>query len=494
MQCNRRRFLQSMAVTGAGLCLPTFGWAGFDPLWKPGTVCANPIDVTVFEMFKIGPGPSSSHTIAPMAAGNDFIGLCAKLPQEQLAQADGIKVHLYGSLSATGKGHGTDRAVAAGLLGHKPEECKAEFLDNLFVKPDDTRTVLLGPAKIPLKDSDVVFEQGTIEAPFSNVLVIELLGKGKQLASREYYSVGGGFLQWKGWKAQEKGKPVHAFDTMNGLLEIVKATGKSLPIIMLENEMAITGQTEQHIRQGAQRIIHVMDSSSATGLGLEGKLKGPFGLERRAKLMLEQAARSPEPADAFAARLSAYGQAGSEENAMGHPIVTAPTAGSAGVMPAVVHMLIKERGKTEADLVDGLLVASMVGTLIKRHASVAGADVGCQGEIGSASSMAAAMLAQVMGETPDVVENAAELALEHHLGMTCDPVGGYVQIPCISRNAMSSVKSWNAWMMARTGQGTRHPVGLDLCIRTMNQTGRDMKDDYRETARGGLAMFYTQGC
>ena len=185
MQCNRRRFLQSMAVTGAGLCLPTFGWAGFDPLWKPGTVCANPIDVTVFEMFKIGPGPSSSHTIAPMAAGNDFIGLCAKLPQEQLAQADAIKVHLYGSLSATGKGHGTDRAVAAGLLGHKPEECKAEFLDNLFVKPDDTRTVLLGPAKISLKDSDVVFEQGTIEAPFSNVLVIELLGKGKQLASRE---------------------------------------------------------------------------------------------------------------------------------------------------------------------------------------------------------------------------------------------------------------------------------------------------------------------
>ena len=163
-------------------------------------------------------------------------------------------------------------------------------------------------------------------------------------------------------------------------------------------------------------------------------------------------------------------------------------------MPAVVHMLIKERGKTEADLVDGLLVASMVGTLIKRHASVAGADVGCQGEIGSASSMAAAMLSQVMGETPDVVENAAEFALEHHLGMTCDPVGGYVQIPCISRNAMSSVKSWNAWMMARTGQGTKHPVGLDLCIRTMNQTGRDMKDDYRETARGGLALFYTQGC
>lgn len=164
MYCNRRRFLQSMAVTGAGLCLPSLTWAGFDPLWKPGSVCANPIDVTVFEMFKIGPGPSSSHTIAPMSAGNDFIHLCAQLPQEQLAQADAVKVHLYGSLSATGKGHGTDRAVAAGLLGQKPDECKAEFLDNLFVKPDDTRTVVLGPARIPLKDSDVIFEQGTIEA------------------------------------------------------------------------------------------------------------------------------------------------------------------------------------------------------------------------------------------------------------------------------------------------------------------------------------------
>ena len=494
MPCNRRRFLQSMAVTSAALCLPVVSRAGFDPLWKPGTVCANPIDITVFEMFKVGPGPSSSHTIAPMAAGNNFLSLCAALPQEQLAGATAVKVHLYGSLSATGKGHGTDRAVAAGLLGQEPDTCKAEFLDNLFVKPGDTRTISLGPARIPLKDSDVIFEQGTIKAPFSNVLVIELLAGKKTLASREYYSVGGGFLQWKGWKAPEKGRPVHAFDSMNGLLEIVKSTGKSLPLIILENEMAITGQSEQHIREGAQRILNVMENCAAAGLAAEGSLKGPFGLERRAKHMLELAGRSPEPADAFTARLSAYGQAGSEENAMGHPIVTAPTAGSAGVMPAVTHMLLHERGKTEADLVDGLLVASMVGTLIKRHASVAGADVGCQGEIGSASSMAAAMLSQVMGETPDVVENAAEFALEHHLGMTCDPVGGYVQIPCISRNAMSSVKSWNAWMMARTGQGTRHPVGLDLCIRTMNQTGRDMKPDYRETARGGLALFYTQKC
>ncbi len=207
MQCNRRRFLQSMAVTGAGLCLPTLGWAGFDPLWKPGTVCANPIDVTVFEMFKIGPGPSSSHTIAPMAAGNDFIGLCAKLPQEQLAQADAIKVHLYGSLSATGKGHGTDRAVAAGLLGQKPDECKAEFLDNLFVKPDDTRTVVLGPAKIPLKDSDVIFEPGTIEAPFSNVLVIELLGKGKALASRETIRWAAVFCSGRAGKPRIKASP-----------------------------------------------------------------------------------------------------------------------------------------------------------------------------------------------------------------------------------------------------------------------------------------------
>lgn len=238
-----------------------------------------------------------------------------------------------------------------------------------------------------------------------------------------------------------------------------------------------------------------MDKSVATGLEAVGKLKGPYNLERprRGPLSGGLGAKAGWE-DRFAASLSAYGQAGAEENAEGHPIVTAPTAGSAGVMPALIHMLIHDRNARERQLLDGMLTAAAVGFLVKRHASVAGADVGCQGEIGVASAMAAALLAQVNGDGPQLAENAAELALEHHLGMTCDPVGGYVQVPCISRCAMGAVKAWNACLMARTGKGTIHPVGLDLTIRTMAATGKDMDPRYRETSQGGLALYYSQGC
>ncbi|MDO5536987.1 MAG: L-serine ammonia-lyase, iron-sulfur-dependent, subunit alpha [Desulfovibrionaceae bacterium] len=280
---------------------------------------------------------------------------------------------------------------------------------------------------------------------------------------------------------------------MNGLLECLRKTGKSLPAILLDNERSMTGAGAAQVREGMLRLIGAMHASVRNGLERSGPLKGPFGLQRRAMGMYAEAERLSGP-EAFLARLSARGHAAAEENSDEHPIVTAPTAGSAGVMPAVVHTLVEDLKYDPEQLVDGMLAASLVGMLAKRHASIAGADVGCQGEIGVASAMSAALISQVLDGDPALVENSAELAMEHHLGMTCDPVGGYVQIPCISRCAMGAVKAWNASVMARAGRTTANPVGLDLAIRTMNATGRDMDARYRETARGGLALFYTRGC
>ncbi|WP_165073113.1 L-serine ammonia-lyase [Desulfovibrio sp. ZJ200] len=492
---TRRQFLYWGAGLGAGLLLsPASVLGGYDPTWKPGARPERALDITVFEMFKIGPGPSSSHTIAPMKAGNDFLELMRNLPEADLRQADTLQVRLYGSLSDTGIGHGTHKAVTAGLQGVTPESATVEIMDGLYVRQDDTVTIHCGPLSLPFGMGNFIFEKGEAAgAPCSDVLRISLAAGDRTLAEREYYSVGGGFLQWKGWKAPERGEPAHAFDSMNGLLECMKATGKSMPVILMENETALTGMHPDDVRQGLLRFVNAMTASVENGLARSGQLKGPYKVERRANGMFK-AAEGMGGADAFLARLSAYAHAAAEENSDGHPIVTAPTAGSAGVMPAVVYALEHERNLKGEQLVNGMLVASFVGMLAKRHASIAGADVGCQGEIGVASSMAAALAAHVLDGSAELVENAAELALEHHLGMTCDPVGGYVQIPCISRCAMGAVKAWNARVMARSGQGTWHPVGLDLTIRAMNATGRDMDPRYRETAKGGLALFYTGTC
>ncbi|MDD2967277.1 MAG: L-serine ammonia-lyase [Desulfovibrionaceae bacterium] len=492
MSITRRAFLSLSCAGMLSTLSPLKTWAGFDPLWRSGLPVGRPIDTSVLEIFKIGPGPSSSHTIAPMKAGNDFLALAKALPQEQLASADMLRVRLFNSMSSTGIGHHTDKAILAGLLGEEPETCSGELLDGLFAQPNDTRTVAIGSVRLPFSRQNIVFEKEHRKAPVSDVFTISLHAGEKTLLEREYYSVGGGFLQWKGWTPPERGKPRHSFDSMNGLLQLCQS-GLSIPQIMLENEMAITGLSKATILKRLEDIVLAMDSSVTAGLSIEGKLEGPYKLERRAASMYKEALALPAE-ERFLASLSAFAHAAAEENSQGHRIVTAPTAGSAGVMPALVHMLLSERKKAMPALIDGLLTASVVGMLIKRHASVAGADVGCQGEIGSASAMSAALLAQVQGEAPEIIENAAEHALEHHLGMTCDPVDGYVQIPCIARCAMGAVKAWNAFLMAKTGRGTFHPVGLDVTIRTMAATGQDMDARYRETAQGGLALFYVQGC
>ncbi len=447
------------------------------------------INTSIFELFKVGPGPSSSHTLAPMLAGNNFIHYVQQaFSSIELRKATHIIVRLFGSLSATGKGHGTDAAVLAGLLGENPATCEPNFLDNLDY--EKAYSIKLKDVIIPFTFKNIHFDAIEHQYPYSNTMIIMLFAEKECIFEREYYSVGGGFLQWKGWEPPLKGKPIHVFSTMSELVEYSQKTNIPLPLIILQNEQAITGSSEENIKNQLVDIIHVMCDSVQLGLTTKGLLKGPYGLERRAPVMLSNAMKLTYPEERFIACLSAYGQAAEEENAQGHKIVTAPTAGSSGVLPALVYMLIHHRKYTFFDIIDPLLVAAVIGILAKTNASISGSEVGCQGEIGVASAMAAAFAAQAAKKSIAIIENAAEIALEHHLGLTCDPIGGYVQVPCISRCAMATVHAWNAYLMASTGIGTKHPLKLDVTIQAMVTTGKDMNSKYRETAKGGLATAF----
>jgi L-serine dehydratase len=449
------------------------------------------ITTSVFDLFKIGPGPSSSHTIGPMKAGYDFSRLAAALPEETQARATGLRVRLFGSLSATGRGHGTDRAVLAGLLGRSPESCPPGFLDELARDPDVERFLELPGARVPVRVSGVVFDRVEHAYPFQNTLVIELLDRDATLLEREYYSVGGGFLQWKGWTPPRRGLPTYEYSSMARLQEILDGFGLTLPGLVLENEMAVTGAGEAEIYAGLREVLAVMERAVDNGLEATGVLPGSLGLHRKARAMLERAASRHRSEDRFLVHLAACALAASEENAAGHVIVTAPTCGSAGVLPSVARIIRAHLNLPEKALLDGLLAAAAVGFLVKHNATIAGAEGGCQAEIGVASAMAAAMLAQAEGCNARVVEHAAEIALEHHLGMTCDPVGGYVQIPCIERNAMGAVKAYTAYLISSDEPQAQHKVGLDQAIAAMLATGRDMCAKYKETSLGGLAVSVT---
>jgi len=449
------------------------------------------IDLSLFDLFKIGPGPSSSHTIGPMKAGYDFIQTARALPAETLARATGLEVRLFGSLSATGRGHGTDRAILAGLLGRSPESCPPEFLEDLARDPLTPRTTELGGARLTLNIENVIFDAIDHGAPFNNTLIIRLFGddpKAPPLLERECYSVGGGFIQIKGQEEPARKAPLYPYETMAELRERLAENDLSLHRLILENEMAITGADAVTIMGGLDTILRVMDESVSAGLAAEGVLPGAIGLARKARRILERSRIKSQPHEAMLGHLCAYAFAAAEENAAGHIIVTAPTCGSAGIIPAMARIMRTRLSIAEQSIREGLLAASAVGLLAKHNATIAGAEGGCQAEIGVASAMAAAMLAHATGYGPHVTENAAETALEHHLGMTCDPVGGYVQIPCIERNAMSVVKAYTAFIIASVELPTAHKVGLDEAITAMMATGRDMSCKYKETAQGGLAV------
>jgi L-serine dehydratase len=448
-----------------------------------------PVMTVVEEFYKVGPGPSSSHTIGPMRITYDFYQRCTKLPADQLAQATGLKVHLFGSLSATGKGHGTERAALAGVIGKEPATVDPLFLDEMKAKPDQTYPVKLGAKTFNLSLADIIYDAPKGEFPHPNTMTCKLMAGAKAVYELEYYSVGGGFIEWKGYEPPKKGQPKYPYETMKELRQHAEKNKLSIAQVIMANEVAVSGKTQEQINAFLDKIAGAMLATVKSGLSIkEGVLPGPIKLQSKAATVWARAMDDKYESDRAIGLLSACALAASEENARGHLVITAPTGGSAGVMPAIVYALVESKRKTPMDKVrQGLLAGAAIGYLCKHNATLAGAEGGCQSEIGVASAMTAAFIAQVMDSSPQTVENAAESALEHHLGLTCDPVAGYVQVPCIERCAFGAVKAWTAYAIASNEIETRHRVDLDTTIKTLAETGRDMGLKYKETSEGGLA-------
>jgi L-serine dehydratase len=449
-----------------------------------------PVMTLVDEFYKVGPGPSSSHTIGPMRITYDFYQRCAKLPADQLAQATGLKVYLFGSLSATGKGHGTERAALAGLVGKEPATVDPRFLDEMIVKPDQTYPVKLGDKTFDLSLADIVYDAPKGDFPHPNTMTCKLMAGDKVLYEQEYYSVGGGFIEWKGYEPPKKGEPKYPYATMRELRQHAENNNLSVADVVMANEMSVSGKNEEQINAFLDKIAGAMIATVKTGLSYKDDvLPGPIKLHSKAATVWERAMDEKYESDRAIALVAACALAASEENARGHLVITAPTGGSAGVMPAVVYALTQSQRAVPMEKIrKGLLAGAAVGYLCKHNATLAAAEGGCQAEIGVASAMAAALIGQVMDSPPQVIENAAESALEHHLGMTCDPVAGYVQVPCIERCAFGAVKAWTAFMVATNEIASRHRVDLDTTIKTLADTARDMNPKYKETSEAGLAQ------
>jgi len=452
-----------------------------------------PVMTVLDEFYKVGPGPSSSHTIGPMRITYDFYQRCAKLPADQLKQATGLKVHLFGSLSATGKGHGTERAALAGLLGKEPATVDPLFLDEMNEKPDETYPLKLGDKSFNLSLADIIYDSPKGNFPHPNTMTCKLMQGDKAIYELEYYSPGGGFYEWKGYTPPKKGRPKYPYSTMKELREHAEKNNLSIAQVIMANEVAVSGKTEEQTNAFLDKIANAMLATVKAGLAVkEGVLPGPIKLHSKAATVWARAQDDKYEADRALALLSACALAASEENARGHLVITAPTAGSAGVMPAVMFAVVEGKKKLSKDKIrQGLLAGAAVGYLCKHNATLSGAEGGCQSEIGVASGMSAAFLAQALGNSPQVIENAAESALEHHLGMTCDPVAGYVQVPCIERCAFGAVKAWTACMIATNEIESRHRVDLDTTIKTLADTGKDMSAKYKETSEAGLAQNLT---
>jgi L-serine dehydratase len=448
-----------------------------------------PVMTVLDEFYKVGPGPSSSHTIGPMRITYDFYQRCTKLPADQLKQATGLKVHLFGSLSATGKGHGTERAALAGLIGKEPATVDPLFLDEMKEKPEQSYPLKLGDKTFNLSLADIIYDTPSGEFPHPNTMTCKLMGGDKAVYELEYYSPGGGFYEWKGYTPPKKGQPKYAYGTMKELRQHAEKNNLSIAQAIMANELAVSGKTEEQINAFLDKIAAAMIATVKAGLAVkEGVLPGPIKLHSKAAEVWKRAQDDKYESDKAVALLSACALAASEENARGHLVITAPTGGSAGVMPAIVYGLTQtKRALSQEKVRQGLLAGAAIGYLCKHNATLSGAEGGCQSEIGVASAMSAAFIASAMDASPLVVENAAESALEHHLGMTCDPVAGYVQVPCIERCAFGAVKAWTAYMIATNEIASRHRVDLDTTIETLAETGKDMSTKYKETSEAGLA-------
>ncbi len=456
--------------------------------------------VSVFDLFKIGIGPSSSHTVGPMRAARMFV---QRLRHEGvLDRTVRVATALYGSLGATGKGHGSDKAVLLGLAGHEPDTVDIEAIPGLLDAIRNDKRIALGGDQVVAFDEArdlVMYRRQSLPLHANGMRLIAYDADGNELQNRVYYSVGGGFVVSEEVLADgSKQKQIapdttvlpYPFKTGAELLALVEKEQCSIAEIMRRNERH--WRSDEDTRAGLLNIWRVMQECVQRGCRTEGVLPGGFKVRRRSAQLYRELTSNPEAAlrDPLQVMdwVNLYALAVNEENAAGGRVVTAPTNGAAGIVPAVLHYYARfVHGANEDGIVDFLLTAAAIGILYKENASISGAEVGCQGEVGVACSMAAGALCAVMGGTPAQAENAAEIGMEHHLGLTCDPVGGLVQIPCIERNAIASVKAINAARMALRGDGTHH-VSLDKVIKTMRETGADMMTKYKETARGGLAV------
>ncbi|SFG28103.1 L-serine ammonia-lyase [Streptomyces mirabilis] len=448
--------------------------------------------ISVFDLFSIGIGPSSSHTVGPMRAARMF---ARRLRNEELLDSVvAVRAELYGSLGATGHGHGTPKAVLLGLEGASPRTVDVEGADDRVEQIKSSgRLSLLGTHEISFSFADdlVLHRRKALPYHANGMTVFAYDASGALVLEKTYYSVGGGFVVDEDAVGEDRIKLEdtvlkYPFRTGDELLRLAKETGLSISALMLENERA--WRTEEEIREGLLAIWRVMQACVSRGMSREGILPGGLKVRRRAAVSARQLRAEGDPLAHAMEWITLYAMAVNEENAAGGRVVTAPTNGAAGIIPAVLHYYINFiPGADEDGVVRFLLAAGAIGMLFKENASISGAEVGCQGEVGSACSMAAGALAEVLGGSPEQVENAAEIGMEHNLGLTCDPVGGLVQIPCIERNGMAAVKAVTAARMAMRGDGS-HKVSLDKVIKTMKETGADMSVKYKETARGGLAV------
>lgn len=456
--------------------------------------------ISVLDLFKIGIGPSSSHTMGPMVAAKDFRDrIQSFVTNHTVPSFLQVRCTLRGSLAFTGKGHATDRAVTLGMHEYTPQGLAKLNVNELFQKLWQLNTLQINQSTVihfnPAED--IVFDRDEPLPEHPNGMIFQLLDEtGRTLLTETYFSIGGGFIT----TLQEIGQLVapikmdavsscgFPFDSANQMMKMSADSGLSVAAMKRSNEMERISETT--LNEGLDAVWDAMRTCLENGLVAEGRLPGGLNIKRRAHALYQQLQSNPEKAN-LNDWLCAYAMAVNEENAAGHMVVTAPTNGAAGVIPAVIYYAVKHEGATLEQVHDFLLVAGAIGGLIKHNSSISGAEVGCQGEVGSASAMAAAGLCAIKGGTTEQIENAAEIALEHHLGMTCDPVGSLVQVPCIERNGFGAIKAYTAASLAIRGDG-QHFMSLDNCIAAMKQTGLEMSVKYKETSLGGLAVSITE--
>ncbi|MES2969979.1 MAG: L-serine ammonia-lyase [Pseudomonadota bacterium] len=452
--------------------------------------------LSVFDMFKVGVGPSSSHTMGPMVAAARFLDLVRVSP----FHPRGLRVSLHGSLAFTGVGHATDRATILGLAGFEPATYDATRAEATLARIKETKLIdVVGLPPLSFDpQKDLLFDYGPSLPGHANGMILKATdAQGDVILQETYYSIGGGFVLTAaeladagGSKARARADVPYPFETAEEMLAMAKSSGLTIAAMKRANELKFRSAVE--LDQGMARIWQVMTDCISRGMEGTGILPGGLKVRRRAKgihdALLAERGLNMTPPHTINDWMSLYAMAVNEENAAGGQVVTAPTNGAAGVVPAVIRYWQDHvPGATPSRIGEFMLTAAAVGGLVKHNASISGAECGCQAEVGSAAAMAAAGLAAVLGGTPEQVENAAEIALEHHLGMTCDPVKGLVQVPCIERNGLGAIKAVSAASLALRGDGI-HLVSLDVCIETMRQTGRDMHEKYKETSLGGLAV------